>query len=65
MAGTLSLQGNVEAAIALENTWDRLTADLPFLTICGYATSCFHDEVPALWGKVCNQHWAVNHADGS
>ena len=65
MAGTLSLEGHTEAAIALEHIWDRLTADRPFLTICGYAASCFHDAVPELWSAVCGEHWAVSHANGS
>jgi hypothetical protein len=35
----------------------------PFLTLCGYATSCFHDGVPDLWPDVCHAHRALSHAD--
>ena len=62
MAEVLSHQGNTRAMIALERLWDTLTQDLPFLTICGYSTSCFHDGVPDVWPDACGAHRALSHA---
>jgi hypothetical protein len=39
-----------------------LTNELPFLTICGYEASCFHEGAPDLWPDVCAKHWALSHA---
>jgi len=62
MAEMLSAEGNTKAMISLERLWDTLTRDLPFLTICGYGTSCFHDGVPDLWSDACSAHRAVSYA---
>jgi CheY-like chemotaxis protein len=62
MVVSLSADGNPKAVIALENLWNTLTHGLPFLTLCGYATSCFHDGAPHLWSGACAEHWAVSHA---
>ena len=62
MAALLSSGGNHRAAIALENTWARLTRELPFLTVCGYSTACFHDGVADLYSRACSEHWAVVHS---
>jgi CheY-like chemotaxis protein len=62
MVMALSADGNADAMIALEHHWNALTHDLPFLTLCGYSTSCFHDGVPELWSNVCTAHWALSHA---
>jgi len=62
MAEVLSAEGNTKAMISLERLWDTLTRDLPFLTICGYGTSCFHDGVPDLWSDACSAHRAVSYA---
>jgi DNA-binding NarL/FixJ family response regulator len=62
MAALLSTDGNHRAAIALENTWDRLTQELPFLTVCGYSTSCFHTGVADLYSRACAEHRAVGHS---
>jgi hypothetical protein len=62
MAGTLSANGNVPAAIALERLWNEVTRGRPFLTVCGYASSCFHDAVPDFWSDACAEHWALSHA---
>jgi len=59
---TLSEAGNATAVIALETLWNTLTHDLPFLTLCGYETSCFHDGVPDLWPLACAEHRALTHA---
>jgi len=61
MAMSLSADGNTEAALALESIWSRLTEDLPFLTVCGYSTSCFHHAGPHLYPRVCAEHWVVGH----
>ncbi len=61
MSMLLSADGNPEAAIALEGLWSRLTQDLPFLTVCGYSTSCFHHAEPHLYPHVCAAHWVVSH----
>ena len=62
MAGLLSANGNVPAAIALERLWNEVTRGLPFLTVCGYGSSCFHDAAPDFWSDVCTEHWALSHA---
>lgn len=58
----LGEQGNTEAMLAVERTWSTLTGGLPFLTICGYEASCFHDDVPGLWPAVCAEHVVLGHA---
>ena len=62
MVELLSAEGNGKAVIALESLWNNLTRSLPFFTLCGYATSCFHDGVPDLWSGACAEHWALSHA---
>jgi CheY-like chemotaxis protein len=62
MAEVLSAEGNTRGMISLESLWNTLTQDLPFLTLCGYATACFHDRVPELWSDVCDAHRALSHA---
>jgi CheY-like chemotaxis protein len=61
MSMLLTEQGNTKAAAAVENCWDRLTRGLPFLTVCGYSTSCFHRDVPDLLSRIRTAHWALNH----
>ena len=58
----LCVQDNPSGAIALETCWNDLTGHLPFVTICGYASSCFNDRVPGLWGDACQAHGALSHA---
>ena len=62
MVVSLSEHGNAPAVIALESLWNSLTHDLPFLTICGYTSSCFHDGVPGLWSGACAEHGSLSHA---
>ena len=62
MADMLGAEGNANAMLPLESLWDTLTHDLPFVTVCGYATSRFHDGEPHLWPGVCNAHRALSHA---
>ena len=59
LAGLLCARGNLEAAMALEYHWERLTRGMPFLTVCAYAASWFDGRPPELWAKVCAEHWAV------
>ena len=61
MSMLLTEEGNTKAATALENCWDRLTRGLPFLTICGYSTSCFHGGAPDLLSRMRTEHSALNH----
>lgn len=62
MAVLLIEDGNVKAAIALEKLWSTATHGLPFLTICGYSTSCFHGGVPDFVATARTEHWALSHA---
>ena len=62
MVTKLSEAGNAEGVVALEHLWNTLTHDLPFLTLCGYSSSCFHDGVPGLWPRACAEHWVLSHA---
>jgi hypothetical protein len=62
MVVSLSLSGNNDAVVAVERLWSALTRSLPFLTVCAYTTSCFHDGVPGLWPGICEEHWALSHA---
>jgi len=58
----LIASGNIEGALALEHHWNALTHDRPFFTLCGYATTCFHDGPADLWSNACAEHWAVSQA---
>jgi CheY-like chemotaxis protein len=62
MVVSLIEEGNAAAAMALERLWNELTRDLPFLTLCGYASSCFQNGVPGLWSGACTEHRALSHA---
>lgn len=61
-AALLGADGNCAAGIALERQWNEVTGGFPFLTVCGYGSSCFHDDVPNLWSDACAEHWALSHA---
>ena len=63
MVMSLRDDGNTPALLAIENHWTRLTRGLPFLTLCAYTSSCFHDDESGLWADVCTEHWAVSHAN--
>lgn len=62
MAGRLVARGNIDGALAIEQTWDRLTKDLPFLTICSYANECFDRDGADRWHGVCSTHSCISHA---
>jgi DNA-binding NarL/FixJ family response regulator len=65
MVVPLVANGNPEAAVAVENLWDTLTRDLPFFTLCGYPTSCFHQGASTLWPDACAVHAFLSHANGA
>jgi CheY-like chemotaxis protein len=62
MAASLVEGGNTKAAIALEKLWSTVTSGLPFLTICGYSTSCFDGGAPDFVATARTEHWALSHA---
>ena len=63
MAGLLISEGNFDAAMQLEQTWDSLTKTLPFLTVCSYPVDCFSKEENAeLTPQICALHQYVSHA---
>jgi CheY-like chemotaxis protein len=56
-------EGNWEAAIHLEQTWNEVTRTLPFLTVCSYPVqSLTPQQHPKVWATVCAEHSAVCHA---
>ena len=59
MSGMLIAEGNVAGAIALEHQWTAVTKDLPFLTLCGYSSTCFAGAAP--WASACAAHSLVSH----
>ena len=63
LAVPLSDEGNTAATLAVERAWNTLTGALPFLTICAYETSCFHDGVPGLLPSVYAEHAMIGHAN--
>jgi len=63
MSACLIADGYVDGARLLERTWDQLTRDLPFFTVCGYHTSCFSDDVPDVWSNACAPHSAISHSN--
>jgi CheY-like chemotaxis protein len=62
MVMALREEGNAEAILPLERTWNSVTRDLPFFTLCGYATTCFHEAMPGLWPGACAEHRVLSHA---
>ncbi len=57
MVARLWAEGNVAAAIAVEDLWNELNGARPFSLLCGYATTAF-DRVDrtALFRVLCEQH---------
>jgi DNA-binding NarL/FixJ family response regulator len=63
MAPLLCRDGHAKAALQLERTWDDLTRNLPFLTVCFYALEYFSEgSFPELFPGICAPHSAVCHA---
>ena len=57
MVDLLWKDGNVEAAIALEEMWNALAARYSFTLLCAYAMGDFHEEEhTATFQRVCAQH---------
>ena len=64
---TISLcrNGNIEAALEIEQIWNDLTRTLPILTVCSYPLQCFqHNGARTLFPGVCATHSAVTHTAG-
>ena len=63
MAGVLLQDGQYEGAVALEQTWSKVTRTLPYLTICSYPARVLSaDEHADAWTAVCAEHSAVCHS---
>jgi CheY-like chemotaxis protein len=62
MVESLGNAGKTQAVIDVERLWTTLTHGLPFVTLCGYSTSCFHTRAPDLWSDVCTEHGMLSHA---
>lgn len=59
-APTLLSEGNVEAAIRLEQLWDENTRNYNADTLCGYLWGAFpRQESTPIFKKICAQHSAV------
>jgi hypothetical protein len=59
LSACLSAAGNWAGVLTLEHAWDTLTRDRPFVTVCGYATSCFSDQRSEDWSTIAGEHSAV------
>jgi hypothetical protein len=57
---TLLSEGNVEAAIRLEQLWNEVTRNYNVDTLCGYLWSAFppKENIP-IYKKICAEHSAV------
>ena len=62
IAPLLFAEGNHEAAIQLERTWDDLTRGLPFLTVCCYSSATFKAGSAELFPHIFDPHSAACHA---
>ena len=56
MVAILWAEGNVRAALALEDLWNELRERYPFRLFCGYPTSGFNEDDLELVGSVCDRH---------
>lgn len=60
MVALLWVEGKTEAAIRLEQLWNRLAQRKSFSLFCAYPMSCFsREEDAARLLRVCNEHSAV------
>ena len=65
MVALLWAEGNVAAAIALEDLWNELSGARPFSLLCGYPTTAFDPvESTASFRVLCEQHSRVNVSGG-
>jgi signal transduction histidine kinase len=60
MVALLWADGNVAAAMALEDLWNRLRETCSFQLLCGYPTSSFDDGNAELFQTVCDLHGQVS-----
>ena len=62
-APMLLMEGNQEAAMALERCWDDLTRTHSADTLCGYSWSVFPDRhASAVFQRVCAEHTAIHRS---
>ena len=60
MVALLWEDGNIPAAVALEDLWNQLAATHEFAQLCAYPMSAFSDEVTAAaFERVCDRHSTV------
>lgn len=60
-APLLWAEGKVDAAIVLEQLWDRVVTTYGVDTLCGYALSSFHGEQDEhVFRSICAEHSAVH-----
>jgi FixJ family two-component response regulator len=53
-------EGKADAAIRLEQLWDKIVSTYEVDTLCGYALSSFHGEGDDhVYGSICAEHSAV------
>ncbi|MBW3546797.1 MAG: MEDS domain-containing protein [Actinobacteria bacterium] len=65
MVALLWAEGNVAAAIALEDLWNELSGARPFSLLCAYPTAAFDPvESTALFRVLCEQHSRVDVSGG-
>jgi DNA-binding NarL/FixJ family response regulator len=59
-APTLWARGNGEAAVQLEQLWDRLVKMFDLETLCGYAvTSLQREQEKEIYQRICDAHSAI------
>lgn len=62
MVAVLWAEGNVSAAIALEDLWSELGRSRSFSLLCAYPVSAFDPtEHKGLFGRICSAHSAPAH----
>lgn len=60
MVALLFEEGNVPAAVMLEDLWNELADSHPFSLLCAYPVGAFHrEESTAAFRTLCQQHSAV------
>jgi|GEM_PF-1956353 len=65
MVALLWAEEKTEAAIHLEQLWNKLARQYPFELLCAYPISNFHRKEDAeLLLRVCNEHSSVTPAEG-
>jgi CheY-like chemotaxis protein len=64
LSATLWQRGMADAAVQMERLWNRLTADLPIVTVCAYphGADAAHSHQ---FGSICDEHDLVSHTAGA